>query len=76
MITNPQTRTNVHEIADGIYRINTPIDADGRRVGIGRRSSAPTFAPFLRKLTPFAKAGQRAACDEYGAARFAVEVVK
>lgn len=26
MITNPQTRTNVHEIADGIYRINTPID--------------------------------------------------
>ena len=26
MITNAQTRTNVHEIADGIYRINTPID--------------------------------------------------
>ena len=26
MITNSQTRTNVHEIADGIYRINTPID--------------------------------------------------
>jgi flavorubredoxin len=26
MITNPQTRTNVHEIAEGIYRINTPID--------------------------------------------------
>jgi flavorubredoxin len=26
MITNPQTRTSVHEIADGIYRINTPID--------------------------------------------------
>ena len=26
MITNPQTRTNVHEIADGIYRINTPLD--------------------------------------------------
>jgi flavorubredoxin len=26
MITNPQSRTNVHEIADGIYRINTPID--------------------------------------------------
>jgi flavorubredoxin len=26
MITNPQTRTNIHEIADGIYRINTPID--------------------------------------------------
>jgi len=26
MITNPQTGTNVHEIADGIYRINTPVD--------------------------------------------------
>jgi flavorubredoxin len=26
MITNPQSRTNVQEIADGIYRINTPID--------------------------------------------------
>ena len=25
MITNPQTRTNVHEIADGIYRISTPV---------------------------------------------------
>jgi flavorubredoxin len=26
MITNPQSGTNVHEIADGIYRINTPVD--------------------------------------------------
>lgn len=26
MITSPQTGTNVHEIADGIYRINTPVD--------------------------------------------------
>ena len=26
MITNPQSGTNIHEIADGIYRINTPID--------------------------------------------------
>jgi flavorubredoxin len=25
MITNPQTGTNVHEIAAGIYRINTPV---------------------------------------------------
>ena len=33
MITNPQTGTNVHEIADGIYRINTPIDfPDGQGV--------------------------------------------
>ena len=26
MITNAQSGTNVHEVADGIYRINTPID--------------------------------------------------
>lgn len=25
MITNPQSGTNVHEIADGVYRINTPV---------------------------------------------------
>jgi hypothetical protein len=25
MITNPDTGTNVHEIAAGIYRINTPV---------------------------------------------------
>jgi flavorubredoxin len=26
MITNPQTGTNIQEIAEGIYRINTPVD--------------------------------------------------
>lgn len=26
MITNPQSRTNIQEVADGIYRINTPLD--------------------------------------------------
>jgi flavorubredoxin len=25
MVTNPQTGTNVHEIADGIYRVSTPL---------------------------------------------------
>ncbi|MGQ0502517.1 MAG: MBL fold metallo-hydrolase [Panacagrimonas sp.] len=29
MITNPQSGTNVQEIADGIYRINTPIELPG-----------------------------------------------
>lgn len=28
-ITNPQSGTNVHEIADGIYRINTPVALPG-----------------------------------------------
>jgi flavorubredoxin len=26
LITNKQSGTNVHEVADGIYRINTPVD--------------------------------------------------
>ena len=26
MLTNPQTGTNIQEIADGIYRINTPVE--------------------------------------------------
>jgi flavorubredoxin len=29
MISNTQSATNVHEIADGIYRINTPVDLPG-----------------------------------------------
>jgi flavorubredoxin len=29
MITNTQSGTNVHEIAEGIYRINTPLDIPG-----------------------------------------------
>ena len=28
-ITNQQSGTNVHEIADGIYRINTPVEIEG-----------------------------------------------
>ena len=31
MITNPQSGTNVHEIADGIYRINTPVGCPAGR---------------------------------------------
>ena len=29
MITNPQSGTNLHEIAAGIYRINTPVEIPG-----------------------------------------------
>lgn len=29
MITNSQSRANIQEIADGIYRINTPVDLPG-----------------------------------------------
>lgn len=29
MITNPQSSTNIHEIANGIYRINTPVQIPG-----------------------------------------------
>ena len=33
MITNPKSGTNVHEVADGIYRINTPVTLPG---GVGQ----------------------------------------
>jgi hypothetical protein len=33
MITNTQSGTNVHEVADGIYRINTPVAVPG---GVGQ----------------------------------------
>ncbi len=45
-ITNPQSGTNVHEIADGIYRINTPVALPGglwffvQPVSRGRRRAA------------------------------------
>ena len=29
MITNSSSATNVHEVADGIYRINTPVSLPG-----------------------------------------------
>jgi len=29
MVTNPHSGTNIQEIADGIYRINTPVDLPG-----------------------------------------------
>ena len=28
-VINQKSGTNVHEIADGIYRINTPVDLGG-----------------------------------------------
>ncbi len=28
-VTNSQSGTNVHEVADGIYRINTPVGIEG-----------------------------------------------
>lgn len=30
MITNPQTGTNIHEVAPGIFRINTPVELPGQ----------------------------------------------
>ena len=41
MITNADSRTNIHEIADGIYRINTQRVAGKRRgTAEGSRSCA------------------------------------
>lgn len=57
MITNPQTGTNIHEIAAGIYRINTPIPLpDGSAFSFNQYLIADD-APLLfhtgpRKLFP------------------------
>lgn len=61
MITNPQSGTNVHEIADGIFRINTPITFPG---GAGQFSfnqylildDAPLlFHAGLRRMFPLVR---------------------
>ena len=52
MITNTQSGTNIHEIAPGVYRINTPAAA-ARRLGVqlqsvpdrGRRAEAVPHGP-------------------------------
>jgi flavorubredoxin len=66
MITNQQSGTNIHEIADGIYRINTPISIPG---GPGQFSfnqylivdEAPMlFHTGMRKLFPLVSEAVRA----------------
>src|SRR5262250_3177286 len=57
MITNTQHGTNIHEIADGIYRINTPVSLPGE-LGFNFNQylivdEAPMlFHTGLRKLFP------------------------
>ena len=46
MITNSQSGTNVHEIADGIYRINTPVALPG---GVRRSASINTWCSTMRR---------------------------
>lgn len=61
MITDPQAGTNVHEIADGIYRINTPIDLpDGQAFSFNQYLLVDD-EPFLfhtgpRRLFPLVRA--------------------
>jgi flavorubredoxin len=66
MITNQHSGTNIHEIADGIYRINTPISIPG---GPGQFSfnqylivdEAPMlFHTGMRKLFPLVSEAVRA----------------
>jgi hypothetical protein len=63
MSTNPQSSTHIDEIADGIYRINTPISIPG-----GQFSFAPSEA-FRQAMDYFAHAPQTPAILE----RFALE---
>lgn len=66
MITNTQSGTNVHEVADGIYRINTPVTLPG---GVGQFNfnqylvldDAPLlFHTGLRQLFPLVSEAVRA----------------
>ncbi len=41
-ITNPQSGTNVHEISEGIYRINTPVAFEGEL-----RRWAAEYSPYI-----------------------------
>jgi hypothetical protein len=43
MITNPQSGTNVHEVAEGIYRINTPVVICVRSLIAYRRDASPNY---------------------------------
>ena len=57
MVTNPQSGTNVHEIADGIYRINTPIMLPGAQAFSFNQYLLVDDAPLLfhsglRRLFP------------------------
>ena len=46
MITNTQSGTNVNEVADGIYRINTPVALPG---DAGRSISTSTWSWTMRR---------------------------
>lgn len=52
MITNPQSGTNVHEIADGIYRINTPVDLPGGQAFSFNQYLVVDDAPLLFHTGP------------------------
>lgn len=56
MITNSESGTNIHEIADGIYRINTPVSSPGADFSFNQyliEDDAPMlFHAGLRQLFP------------------------
>ena len=65
MITNPQSATNVHEVADGIYRINTPITLPGDQAFSFNQYLLVDDAPLLfhtgpRQLFPLVSEAIRA----------------
>jgi len=52
MVTNPQSGTNVHEIADGSYRINTPIMLPGAQAFSFNQYLLVDDAPLLFHTGP------------------------
>ena len=50
MITNAQSGTNVHEIADGIYRISTPLSVVPGGARVSTRRSLTAGHAFVKRL--------------------------
>ena len=59
-VTNQESGTNIYEIADGIYRINTPVDLGGGNKFSFNQYLVRDYEPLLfhtglRKMFPLVK---------------------
>lgn len=67
MITNAHTATNIQEIAEGIYRVNTPVELPGV-ASLEERGAAFCETRVVRAGDPRGHARQRVAWRRRGPA--------
>ena len=65
MITNRQSGTNVHEVAEGIYRINTPVVICVRSLIAYRRDASPN-TDSQRRCCEASESFLRDRCPRHG----------